>query len=213
MYHYSTSRHITSRHVISRHNTSRHITSRHITSRHITSRQADVPSHTVPSQHITSHHITSPPGGWSVCLVSSGCQQVTAVDPGLLTLPPAVLASGRVEHLRMRFEEALPLMQARGDGSAVEMLVCDINDRPSVVIGMVRQALPLLRAHCALVLTFKNSYDRKAEWHAAMEAALDELRALAVEVVVLHLLANTSKETTVVAKLRENLSIEDPPTA
>ena len=144
------------------------------------------------------------PGGWSTCLVQSGCARVIAVDPGLLFLPPEVDASGQVEHMRMKIEEALPILMARGGKEAVtlDMLVCDMNAPPAVVLSIVRTARPLLRAGAPLVLTFKNSFNSKGAWHAALEAGLEELRTFADDVRVVHLLANTAKETTVVATVR-----------
>jgi hypothetical protein len=150
--------------------------------------------------------IGASPGGWTSCLAQSGCARVTAVDPGELVLPEAVVSSGAVEHLRMRFEDALPLMADRGD--ALDLVVCDINAPPKAVVGMVRMARPMLAPACPLVLTFKNPYPSKAEWAGALDAALDELRELADDVSVLHLLANTSKETTVVGKMRHVQKVE-----
>ena len=151
------------------------------------------------------------PGGWTTCLVQSGCGRVTAVDPGLLFLPPAVEASGRVQHMRMKIEEALPLLQAQEAPDAVQldMLVCDMNAPPADVINIVRTALPLLRHGALLVLTFKNSFARRAEWHKALDAGLHELRRFADGVQVVHLLANTGKETTVVGTVGSNLASSD----
>lgn len=102
----------------------------------------------------------------------------------------------------MRIEEAIPALIARG-GVVLEMLVCDMNAPPDTVVGVARAALPLLAPAAALVLTFKNSFGKaKAEWHAAKDAALAELRTFADGVEVLHLLANTSRETTVFARVR-----------
>ena len=141
------------------------------------------------------------PGGWTTCLCQAGCQRVIAVDPGSLYLPPDVEGSGKVEHLQMRIEEALPLLQARGEGAFLEMLVCDMNAPPADVVAIATHALPLLAANATLVLTFKNSFARKAEWHASLEAALATMRGFASGVSVVHLLANTSKETTVVGRV------------
>jgi 23S rRNA U2552 (ribose-2'-O)-methylase RlmE/FtsJ len=141
------------------------------------------------------------PGGWTVCLCQAGCEKVTAVDPGLLNLPAPVARSGKVEHLRMRVEDAIPLLEARG-GVRIEMLVCDMNAPPVDVVNIATRALPLLVGGASLVLTFKNTYVRKAEWHAAVEVALEQLRTVADGVEVMHLLANTSRETTVAGRVR-----------
>ena len=97
----------------------------------------------------------------------------------------------------MRFEEALPLMRSRGD--TIDLLVCDVNAPPAQVVGMVLgHALPMLAPGCPLVLTFKRTIPSKAAWERAMDEALAELATVADGVEVLHLLANTSRETTVV---------------
>lgn len=141
------------------------------------------------------------PGGWTVCLCQAGCAKVTAVDPGLLNLPASVAKSGKVEHLRMRIEDAIPLLEARG-GVRLEMLVCDMNAPPLDVVNIAMRALPLLAPGASLVLTFKNPFVRKAEWHTAMDCALEQLRTVADGVEVMHLLANTSRETTVAGYVR-----------
>ena len=142
------------------------------------------------------------PGGWTVCLCSLGCERVTSVDPGALSLPPALAASGRIEHLQMKIEEALPLLAARSEQVLFQLLVCDMNAPPSDVVAMAQHALPLLADRAPLVLTFKNPYVRKAEWHEALEAGVAALEGFADDVTVLHLLANTTKETTVCARVR-----------
>ena len=68
-----------------------------------------------------------------------------------------------------------------------------------MVMGMVLgHALPMLAPGCPLVLTFKRTIPSKAAWERAMDEALAELATVADGVGVLHLLANTSRETTVV---------------
>ena len=145
--------------------------------------------------------IGASPGGWTTCLVQSGCRRVVAVDPGQLHLPPDVELSGKVEHMRMRIEEALPILESRGS-VRLDMLVCDMNAPPADVLAIALQTLPLLNPGAALVLTFKNAFARRVDWHVALEAALEELRGFADNVSVVHLLANTTKETTVVGTVR-----------
>ena len=57
------------------------------------------------------------PGGWTTCLVQSGCGAVIAVDPGALYLPRAVELSGRVEHMQMKIEEV-----CAADGTRLALL-------------------------------------------------------------------------------------------
>lgn len=138
------------------------------------------------------------PGGWTTMLCQAGCRAVTAVDPGNLYLPPDVESSGKVEHLQMRIEEAIPILQSRGKGAFLDMLVCDMNAPPADVITIVTHALPLLSPGATLVLTFKNSFPKKSDWLVNLDAALVSMRGFAKDVSVVHLLANTAKETTVV---------------
>ena len=143
------------------------------------------------------------PGGWTVCLASLGCERVTAVDPGLLSLPQELSASGRVEHMQMKIEEAIPLLRAREEPEVVyHLLVCDMNAPPSNVITMARHALPLLADGAPLVLTFKNPFKHRIDWHQALEAGLAELHTFADDVTELHLLANTTRETTICGRVR-----------
>ena len=104
----------------------------------------------------------------------------------------------------MRIEEAIPILQGRSGAEAValDLLVCDMNAPPAEVLAIARTALPLLRVGAPLVLTFKNAFPRRGEWLSALEAGLEELSTFADGVQVVHLLANTSKETTVVGRVR-----------
>lgn len=96
--------------------------------------------------------------------------------------------------------QALPLLQARR-GPPLEMLVCDMNAPPAEVVSVALYALPLMAAGAVLVLTFKNPFPKRLEWHAALQEALSDLGTFADDVQVVHLLANTTKETTVVARV------------
>lgn len=87
-------------------------------------------------------------------------------------------------------------------GPRYSLLVCDMNAPPSDVISMARQSLPLLEDGAPLVLTFKNPFARRGLWLEALEAGLAELAAFADDVAVLHLLANTTRETTVYGRVR-----------
>ena len=58
--------------------------------------------------------------------------------------------------------------------------------------------------HCRPV----RRYARRAEWQAALERALLKLGTFADGVEVMHLLANTTKETTVVGRVRKSASAD-----
>ena len=108
-----------------------------------------------------------------------------------------------------KFEEA-PSMEAplaaaptpAYTGPRYSILVCDMNAPPSDVISMARLSLPLLEDGAPLVLTFKNPFARRGLWLEALEAGLAELAAFADDVAEMHLLANTSRETTVYGRVR-----------
>lgn len=87
------------------------------------------------------------PGGWSQCLIEHGCARVVAVDPGDVAPLP------RVEHLRMKVQDAVPLLAARGEQA--DALVCDVNCSPSEAAAMLRACRPVLRAGAPVMLTFK----------------------------------------------------------
>ena len=68
---------------------------------------------------------------------------------------------------------------------------------------MLAQALPLLTSGAPFVLTFKNGFKRTADWEAALAEQKARLVKLAgdPDVRELHLLANTSNETTLVGRV------------
>ena len=137
------------------------------------------------------------PGGWSAFLAAR-CGGVVAVDPGQLKTQGTPCAE-RIEHLPMLLEAALPMLRARG--AAFDAYCCDMNAPPSVAVGLLLDTLPLLRPGARIVLTFKSGAERKNEWQGVVDGQLERLRAVADDVRVLHLFANTSKECTVVCRL------------
>ena len=78
-----------------------------------------------------------------------------------------------------------------------------MNAPPSVAVGLLLDTLHagLLRPGARIVLTFKSGAERKNEWQTVVDAQVERLRAVADDVRVLHLFANTSKECTVVCTL------------
>ncbi|KAL3920958.1 MAG: hypothetical protein SGPRY_005067 [Prymnesium sp.] len=145
--------------------------------------------------------VGSSPGGWSFFLAQSGCEHVSSVDPGLLRLPDDPCVS-RIDHMKMRVGEALPILTERG--ASLDCYVCDMNARPSIAVGYLLEALPLLVSASPVVLTMKNTYKKKMDFEEALAEALAQLNAVADDegFRVVHLLANTQKELTVVGRLR-----------
>mmetsp|Transcript_7423 Transcript_7423/g.24700 ORF Transcript_7423/g.24700 Transcript_7423/m.24700 type:complete len:618 (+) Transcript_7423:26-1879(+) len=141
------------------------------------------------------------PGGWTSYLAEAGIGSVVAIDPG--ALEPRVLALPAVEHLRTRFEEALPRLLERSRTSGpYDLYCCDMNAPPAVATDLLLQALPLLRAGAVVVLTFKNTFKKPAPWHEACEAALARLRGPLDGVRSVQLFANTVRECTVLGEVR-----------
>ena len=137
----------------------------------------------------------------SAARLQAGIGSVVAIDPG--ALEPRVLALPAVEHLRTRFEEALPRLLERSRTSGpYDLYCCDMNAPPAVATDLLLQALPLLRAGAVVVLTFKNTFKKPAPWHEACEAALARLRGPLDGVRSVQLFANTVRECTVLGEVR-----------
>ena len=79
-----------------------------------------------------------------------------------------------------------------------------MNEQPDVAVDYFLEALPLLAAASPAVLTMKNTYRKKDEFETALKLALERLNAVADAdgFRVVHLLANTQKEVTVVGRVR-----------
>ena len=142
------------------------------------------------------------PGGWTCCLADAGVGQIAAIDPGALALPEPLASSGRVEHMRMKAELAFEELERRGVKTLFDCYVCDMNDSPAVAVSTLELALPLLAPSSQVVLTFKNTFRRAADWRDALAASTERLSACATSVEVVHLLSNTAKEVTAVCRLR-----------
>ena len=100
------------------------------------------------------------PGGWTTCPARP------AANTPPLSIPAASSATGRRGLGRMTpSQEPERRRSKRAAAEFLEMLVCDMNAPPADV-AIATHALPLLAAGATLVLTFKNSFARKAEWHA-----------------------------------------------
>ena len=76
-----------------------------------------------------------------------------------------------------------------------------MNAPPAQAVDLLLESMPLLRAGAAVVLTLKNTYPKPAEWREAVERELGRLRQVADDVRTIQLFANTSRETTVLARV------------
>jgi len=85
-----------------------------------------------------------------------------------------------------------------------------MNARPGVAVDFFIETLPLLADASPVVLTMKNTYRRKPEFEEALRDALRRLNAVADDdgFSIVHLLANTQKEVTVVGRVKIALPIE-----
>ena len=149
-------------------------------------------------------------------LVDRGCRRVFSVDPGVLELTGPAGAAGSlppaVRHLRMKSQEALPMIAAelgRGDDQQQQLVDVFVSDlvphRKRELTEVVVSALEarLLRPGALLVLTFKGTKSRgfsEATWseEVAEEAAplMQYLEEGTVRVV--HLMANKLHERTLI---------------
>ncbi|KAL1508759.1 hypothetical protein AB1Y20_004854 [Prymnesium parvum] len=150
--------------------------------------------------------VGSSPGGWTYFLAQSGCARVSSVDPGALHLPAAPCLA-QVEHMRMRVGEALPILRERG--VVLDCYVCDMNAEPAVAVGYLLEALSLLADASPVVLTMKNTFKKKPDFEQALEQALTQLNAVSDQdgFKIVHLLANTQKEVTVVGRLQHAVAV------
>jgi predicted rRNA methylase YqxC with S4 and FtsJ domains len=155
------------------------------------------------NSHSIALDVGASPGGWSSYLAESGCTQVFSVDPGLLDA--RVLAMPTVEHLRMKIEDALPLLTRRGLAGRIGFYCCDMNAPPAQAVDFLLKALPLLRPGAAVVITFKNTLHnpraKKAEWEADVAAGVQAMGAAVEGVRVVQLFANTPRECTVLGRV------------
>lgn len=138
------------------------------------------------------------PGGWTSCLVEHGAAHVAAVDPA--ELAAAVLALPQVEHMRMRSEQAMAVLRARGE--RFDVLVCDMNCAPAEAAAMVQTISGAVRPRGLLVLTLKRTARNGEQWKAAVAEAERLLARSWCEVRIVHLFANTNHERTILARKR-----------
>ena len=150
------------------------------------------------------------PGGWTSFLALHA-ERVIAVDPAAMRPDPAVVH--RVEHLAMLAETAAGVLVGRGE--RLDMLVCDANDHPDVVAReFVAPLRGLLVTGAPVVVTLKNFWPGRggadtAEWTRQVAEAKDVLGAFCEGLTVVHLMANTPKETTLFGRVREGCGAVD----
>jgi hypothetical protein len=137
---------------------------------------------------------------------------VYAVDPGALTVDMrAPHNAGRIVHLQMRGAEALAMLAAQSGadrpaaaGGAVRLgiFVCDMNTPPAETVTLLLEHVaPLLADGALVVLTFKRCMGGDAAaWARSVAQETARVAAACDGVRNVHLLANTKKEETVLAR-------------
>jgi 23S rRNA C2498 (ribose-2'-O)-methylase RlmM len=135
------------------------------------------------------------PGGWSNYLAQQGVSRVIAVDNGQLRC-----SSPAIEHWKMLGQKAVEILISREEH--IDLYVCDANIPPKVTVDIFQTAFPLMSKGGIFVLTLKNTCGGKEAFAGAVEQAKGRLQQLGIQSLVeVHLLANTSKETTVYGRI------------
>eukprot|EP00040_Diaphanoeca_grandis_P024738 m.136347 g.136347 ORF g.136347 m.136347 type:complete len:388 (+) comp29843_c0_seq1:197-1360(+) len=143
------------------------------------------------------------PGGWTGWLASqSWCKAVCAVDPALLH--DSVASNPKVEHLRTKIEDALPVL--RQGGNTFDMVVCDMNFDARDAAASIVCCVPLLSKEAKLVLTIKLPQRVGAAQILKHQREVTEVLTSAgfSDIELVHLLANTQWERTVVARFKRS---------
>ena len=160
----------------------------------------------------TAIDIGASPGGWSNFLAKGGCSRVIAVDNGQV-----VVEHEAVEHWKMQGMQAIEKMlfaAQRADepclhspilkSNPIDLFVCDANVSPSKTLSMLIAALPLMHKESKFVITLKNTCKTKRMFQEEVKAVLEQLSVFADDVQETHLVSNTTKETTISARMTKS---------
>ncbi len=156
------------------------------------------------------------PGGWTAFL-AHGCavDRILSVDRGELALPEPW--PSHVTHWKVLGDDAITTLQSERDSAnssgtmwqGIDLYCCDANITPITSINMLLRCkeLDLLSKEenvvIRIVITLKNVYRKKLDWDTAVNHCLQTMRDNGFEEVdLVHLLANTQKETTMTAIYR-----------
>ena len=143
------------------------------------------------------------------------CGKVVAVDPAAMKLNALSAEDrSRVKHYQLKAGEAAPLLLRDEKERTFDLLTCDANVSPCVVVKeMVAPLLPLMKRRVPsstssssssswLVLTLKNtvSFGMQSEhWRREVESAKAMLEELGAHVVEVRQLMTNRREETLVA--------------
>ena len=89
-----------------------------------------------------------------------------------------------------------------GDGASFGAFVCDANMPPVNAIDILASAAPLLQKGAHIVITMKNTFHKQAAFDEAVRVQTERLqhKGLCTNACVVHLLANTTKELTLLGR-------------
>ena len=162
----------------------------------------------LPCEGMAALDVGSAPGGWTAYLCSEQvrCRRVVAIDPGAMQTPLPTAA----EHLQMPAQEAVAKLLDGGDGAGscgtnrntFGAFVCDANLPPCSSLDILASAAPLLQKGAFFVITMKNTFRKQAAFDEAVRSQIKRLQrdGLCTDVRVVHLLANTTKELTLLGR-------------
>eukprot|EP00936_MAST-01D_sp_MAST-1D-sp1_P000978 g978.t1 len=154
----------------------------------------------LPCEGMAAIDVGSAPGGWTAYLCSAQvrCRRVIAIDPGAMHTPLPAAA----EHMQMPAQEAVTKLLDSEDGASFGAFVCDANMPPVNAIDILASAAPLLQKGAYIVITMKNTFHKQAAFDEAVRVQTERLqhKGLCTNVCVVHLLANTTKELTLLGR-------------
>lgn len=147
------------------------------------------------------------PGGWTKYLAETlRCDRVYSIDPGALS--PAVLSMRGVEHLKMRIEDAWPLLlrELSGKGSRVDLWVSDmclhlISSQVDALLLAIE--LGIVSAGTMFVLTLKctGGYT-KASFDSQAQVEVDRVKGFTRGLKMMHLFSNRIGERTIIGYIK-----------
>lgn len=148
--------------------------------------------------------IGSSPGGWTWYLATTmKYQQVLSVDKGELNLPTPWPTN--ISYWKLSGQDAIEkLYQEKLSNpstfNTIDLYCCDANISPYVTISLFFkcQEYQLLSKHGRFIITLKNIFLKKAEFEQSIKHCQEELIQHGFQnIEIVHLLANTPKETTI----------------
>lgn len=145
------------------------------------------------------------PGGWTKYLLEgssiTSCKTVYSVDPGQLSSSVSSLPG--VHHLKMKLEDAIPILISKGVCADIWVSDMCLHDMSKQIDFLLYSKSIGLLAHDALfVVTLKCTIGYSRETHdRQVEAAVKRLSSMSANVSTRHLFSNRGGERTVMGFL------------